>query len=111
MVLHGKVFFNITFGVAVAFGFFISFYSPKSIQVHQSIVLPLCHNLLDGAIPLLQEDPVLIFPETSVTVLKAVVDYLYSGRALLAKIQDWKEVYTILGNLGVPLSDSVRTLF
>ena len=80
------------------------------IQVHQSIVLPLCHNLQDGAIPLLlQEDPVFIFPETSVSILKAVVDYIYNGCAVLAKLRDLKEVYTILGNLGVTLSDSVRT--
>ena len=80
------------------------------IQAHQSIVLPLCHNLLDGAVPLLlQEDPVFIFPETSVSVLKAVVDYIYKGCAVLARIQDVKEIYTILDNLGVNLSDSVRT--
>ena len=74
-------------------------------------MLPLCHNLLDGAFPLLQEDPVFIFPETSVSVLKAVVDYIYKGRAVVAKLQDWIDVYTILGNLGVPRSSSVRTPF
>ena len=73
-------------------------------------MLPHCSNLLDGAVPLLQEDPVFIFPETSVSVLKAVVDYLYRGRAVLAKLQDWIEVYTILGNLGISRSDSVRNL-
>ena len=71
-------------------------------------MLPLCHNLRDGAIPFLQEDPVFIFPETSLSVLKAVVEYIYKGRAVVAKLQDCIEVYTILGNLGVPRSSSVR---
>ena len=45
------------------------------------------------------------------SVLKAVVDYIYKGRAVVAKLQDWIDVYTILGNLGVPRSSSVRTPF
>ena len=81
----------------------------RFIQVHQSVVLPLCHNLLDGAVPDLKDDPVFIFPETSESVLKAVVDYIYKGRAVLAKLKDLIDVYSILSNLGIPVSSSVRT--
>ena len=43
-----------------------------------------------------------------VVPVKAVVEYIYKGRAVVAKLQDCIEVYTILGNLGVPRSSSVR---
>ena len=81
---------------------------PCYIQVHKAIVLPLCQNLLDGAVPDLPEDPVFIFPETSVRVLRAVVDYIYRG-VVTVTMADLIEVYKILGTLGVPISSSVRT--
>ena len=72
--------------------------------------MPLCQNLLDGAVPDLPEDPVFIFPETSVGVLRAVVDYIYKGVVTVAKVDcDWIEVFKILRTLGVPVSSSVRT--
>ena len=70
--------------------------------------MPLCCNLLDGAVPDLKEDPVFIFPDTSVSVLKAVVDYIYKGVVKVANIKEWIEVFKILRNLGVPLCPSVR---
>ena len=81
------------------------------IQVHQAIVLPLCHNLQDDVIPDdLREDPVLIFPETSASVLRAAVEYIYKGFSVVSGIRDWVQLYTILRSLGVPLSSSVRTI-
>ena len=76
--------------------------------MHQAIVLPLCQNLLDGAVPDVQEDPVFIFPETSASVLHAVVNYIYNGVVRVVGSDEWIETFTILRTLGVPLNSSVR---
>ena len=87
----------------------LKFTLPCHVQVHQFIVLPLCHNLLDVAVPDLHEDPVIIFPDTSLTALDALVDYIYKGH-FVAKLKDLIDVYKILRILGIPVSSSVRTL-
>ena len=69
----------------------------SSCQVHRAVMLPLLGSLVS---PRLQDSPSLLFPETSVAVLQAIVTLFYEG-SIITSQQITAEVLSTLKNLGI----------
>ena len=66
-------------------------------QVHRAVLLP----LLPGVVPPPHLDcPTVLFPDTSVCVLRAIVSLFYEGTVITSQ-QVTAEVLTTLENLGI----------
>ena len=70
---------------------------PEIHQVHRAVVLPL---LPDVVSPLHLDSPTLLFPETSVSVLRAIVSLFYEGTVITSQ-EITSEVLTTMINLGL----------
>ena len=79
------------------------------LKVHKAVVLPRCQTLSE-MLSDIQDDAVIIFPDTSMNVLRAVINYLYEGFFNVSEAQDYVDALEILRSLGIPLSSQVRNI-
>jgi len=76
----------------------------KSVKVHKAVILTLCPVLNTTALEAnLVEDPVYLFPEDSVDIIKAFVQFIYEGYFILKDPSGIKSVLSFMERVGLIL--------